>query len=634
MQMRLGELLVKHQLVSEEALRSALESQKNLNRRRIGEILLESEMVSRTDLLKVLALQLEILFLDLDKTEIDEEAVKLFPMKLSSKYCCIPIRKEGKGLLVAMSDPLNLQVMDDLNQITKHEIKPALADPQQIQAAIKRCYGRNKVMDMANASPELEVLFQIVSQDDFHGEQELSVADLKMQSEQAPIVRIVNVVINEAIQERASDIHVEPQADSLIVRQRIDGVLYEKHQLPQWIQPAVVSRLKIMANMDIAEKRVPQDGKIRISVNSRYFDLRISTMPTIFGEKVVIRILNRKESHVKLDDLGLSPDKITQMRSMNIRKQGLVLLTGPTGSGKSTTLNSILHELLSPEINIVTVEDPVEYDIAKTNQVQVNLKAGLTFPSALRSILRQDPDVIMVGEIRDSETAEIGIRAAMTGHLVLSTLHTNDAISAVGRLANLGLPRFLISTTLLYVLAQRLVRRLCPDCSVTFEPAQSLLQEIERVLPQAKQLPWRRGQGCPKCKQRGFQGRLAVGELLTINEEIRKAIELHEAESVLQEMAFKAGMTTLLTDFVEKVKAETTAVTEIWNVLVGQELVSLFCPGCGGRIERTYAACPACGYLLKEKCPGCSQFIDRSWRFCPHCQQEQQSKQKTGRSRK
>jgi type IV pilus assembly protein PilB len=278
----------------------------------------------------------------------------------------------------------------------------------------------------------------------------------------------------------------------------------------------------------------------------------------------------------------------------------------------------------SPEINIVTVEDPVEYDIPKTNQVQVNPKAGLSFPSALRSILRQDPDIIMVGEIRDSETAEIALRAAMTGHLVLSTLHTNDAVSAIGRLANLGLPRFLISSTLLYILAQRLVRRLCDECAVQYEPAANQLYEIERLIPQAPKYPWKRGEGCPKCKQRGFQGRVAVGEMFTVNDEIRKAIEVHEPESVLQELALKNGMTTLLSDFLEKVEAGMTAMTEVWNVVVGQETFAMFCPNCSGPIERSFAACPACGFILKETCPSCKQTVERSWRFCPYCHQEQE----------
>lgn len=626
MQIRLGELLVKHELISDEELRLALENQKGTNRRRLGEILLEGDKISRVDLLKILALQLEILFLDLEKSEIDAETAKLFPAKLAFKYCCVPIRKEGKALLVAMADPLNLQAIDDLNQITKNEIKPAIADPKQIQTFIKKLHAKNKMPEISNATPELEVLFQIVNQNDYDEGEDLSVADLKLQSQQAPIIRIVNIVIHEAIQERASDIHFEPQADSLIVRQRIDGILYEKHLLPQWIHPAVVSRVKIMANMDIAEKRIPQDGKIRISLDSRYYDLRISTMPTIFGEKCVIRILDRKESKSSLDELGLGATKVTLMRSLNARKQGLVLLTGPTGSGKSTTLNAILHELKSSEVNIVTVEDPVEYDIPKTNQVQVNTKTGLTFPSALRSILRQDPDIIMVGEIRDAETAEIGLRAAMTGHLVLSTLHTNDAISAIGRLANLGLPRFLISSTILYVLAQRLVRRLCPDCTTQYEPTPRELFEVERIFPQANKLPWKRGEGCAKCKQRGYRGRVAVGELFVINDEIRKAVELHDPESTILELAFKNGMTTLMADFAEKVEAGVTAMTEVWNIAVGQELASSFCPSCGGHIERSYVACPACGFLLKDKCPGCNQTVDRSWHFCPYCQQEQQAK--------
>ncbi len=628
MRIRLGELLVKNGLITDEELRAALQSQRLSNKRRLGEILLESDKVSKIDLLKMLAFQLEIPFLDLDKTEIDVEVVRLFPEKLSKKYGCLPIRQEDTELVVAMSDPLNLQAIDDLNQMTKLEIRPAVADREQIDAAITKYHSRDDASQISDSLPELDGLFQVVERADSEKEQE-SITDLKTQSQQAPIIRIVNIVINEAIQEHASDIHIEPQADSVIVRDRIDGVLYEMHQLPRWIHGAVVSRIKIMADMDIAEKRVPQDGKVRISVGSRFYDLRISTLPSIFGEKVVIRVLSRKESHVKLDGLGLNESQLEQMRSLNARKQGLVLLTGPTGSGKSTTLNAILHELRTPKVNIVTVEDPVEYEIPKITQIQVNPKAGLTFPYTLRSILRQDPDIIMVGEIRDAETAEIALRAAMTGHLVLSTLHTNDAPSAVTRLVNLGMPPFLVSSTLLYVLAQRLVRKLCEDCSVTYEPPASQVYQVEKVLPQAAGIPWRKGEGCAKCKQRGFSGRVAVGELLAVNEEIRKAIEIREPESVIQRLAVMNGMRPLLADFVEKVEAGTTATTEIWSVVVGEEVSSGICPNCGGRVEQSYLACPACGSALREKCPECGQSLDKSWRFCPYCQKERTSVEPT-----
>lgn len=629
MRIRLGELLVKHGLITEEELNVALESQRLSNRRRIGEILLESDKVSKEDLLKVLALQLEILFLDLDKTEIDAEATKLFPEKFAMKYGCIPVRREGNGLLVAMADPLNLQAIDDLNQITKCEIKPAVADREQIEAAIKKYHAKADIAEISDSLPELDVLFQVVKQSDYDKDQDESITDLKIQSQQAPIIRVVNIIIHEAVQEHASDIHVEPQADSLVVRDRIDGLLYEMHQLPRWIHGAVVSRIKIMADMDIAEKRVPQDGKVRISVAARYYDLRISTMPSIFGEKVVVRILDRKESHVSVDSLGLHPTQVEQLRGLNSRKQGLVLLTGPTGSGKSTTLNAILHELRTPQVNIVTVEDPVEYDIAKTTQVQVNPKAGLTFPYVLRSILRQDPDIIMVGEIRDAETAEIALRAAMTGHLVLSTLHTNDALSAIGRLSNLGVPPFLISSTLLYVLAQRLVRKLCEHCTVSYKPSPGELYEVERILPQASELPWKRGEGCLRCKQRGYSGRVAVGEFFAINDAIRKAIEIREPESLLRELAIMNGMTPLLADFVNKVETGVTAMSELWSVVIGEEILAGICPNCSGRIEHTYVACPTCGFALKEKCPKCNRSLEKSWRFCPYCQNERKTTEET-----
>ncbi len=323
-----------------------------------------------------------------------------------------------------------------------------------------------------------------------------------------------------------------------------------------------------------------------------------------------------------VEGLGLHPSQVEQMRSLNARKQGLVLLTGPTGSGKSTTLNSILHELRTPQVNIVTVEDPVEYDIAKTTQIQVNPKTGLTFPYVLRSILRQDPDIIMVGEIRDPETAEIALRAAMTGHLVLSTLHTNDALSAVGRLSNLGMPPFLISSTLLYVLAQRLVRKLCEHCTVTYTPSPSEVYEVERIIPRASELPWKRGEGCLRCKQRGYSGRVAVGELLAVNDAIRKAIETREPESLLRELAIMNGMTPLVADFVNKVENGVTAMSEIWSVVIGEEILAGICPNCSGHIEHTYVACPTCGFALKEKCPKCNRNLEKGWRFCPYCQNE------------
>jgi len=329
-------------------------------------------------------------------------------------------------------------------------------------------------------------------------------------------------------------------------------------------------------------------------------------------------LLERKGRHASLAELGLNPAQLKQMRKCNERKQGLILVTGPTGSGKSTTLNSILRELRSPNINIVTVEDPVEYETPKITQVQINPKAGLGFAEVLRSILRQDPDVIMVGEIRDVETAEIALRAAMTGHLVLSTLHTNDAPSAVTRLDNMGMPPFLISSTILYVLAQRLIRKLCNHCMVEYEPSPHEVEKIEPILPEASSLVWRKSEGCKKCDQRGFTGRLAVGELLVINNEIRNAIEMREPESVIQRLAVLNGMKPLLSDFVEKAAIGMTALSEIWSVVIGEESSNGICPNCSTRVEHTFMACPACGFALKDKCPECEWTLEKAWRFCPH----------------
>jgi len=624
MEKQLGDLLVEHELITEEELQTALKSQKSSRKKRLGKILVESEQVKKRDLLRMLALQLEIPFFDLETVEIDAAAVRLFPENLSLNYGCTPITRENNKLVVVMADPLNLQALDDLVRMTECEIEPAVADREQIEYIIKTYRSAESLAEISESLPELDGLFKVVKMADRENSLDESVTDLKIQSQQAPIVKIVNIVINEAIRERATDIHIEPQANALIVRDRIDGILYEKHHLPKRLQRPIVSRIKIMGDMDIAERRIPQDGKVRISIASRYFDLRISTLPSIYGEKVAIRLLERKGSHASLAELGLNLTQLEQMRKCNERKQGLVLVTGPTGSGKSTTLNSILRELRSPNINIVTVEDPVEYETPKITQVQINPKAGLGFAEVLRSILRQDPDVIMVGEIRDAETAEIALRAAMTGHLVLSTLHTNDAPSAVTRLDNLGMPPFLISSTILYVLAQRLIRRLCDHCVVEYEPSPHEVEKIEPILSEASSLVWRKGEGCKKCDQRGFTGRLAVGELLVINNEIRNAIEMREPESVIQRLAVLNGMKPLLSDFVEKAAIGMTALSEIWNVVIGEESSNGICPNCSTRVEHTFMACPACGFALKDKCPECEWTLEKAWRFCPHCRRERE----------
>lgn len=622
MQMRLGDLLVSNGLITEDELIAALENQHLSGRKRLGEILVAGDQITKTDLIKMLALQLELPFLDLEMTEIDAKAVKLFPEKLAYKYGCVPVKLEDDRLLVALADPLNLQAVDDLNRTTGFEIRSAVADREQIDNVIKKYHRADSATEISDSLPELDSLFKVVRAADVDDAHDDSITDLKSQSQQAPIIKIVNIIMNEAIEENATDIHLEPQADSLTVRDRIDGVLYEMHHLPQWIQRPVVSRIKIMAEMDIAEKRIPQDGKVRISVGSRYFDLRINTLPSIFGEKVAIRLLERRSEHVKMDELGFEESQLDQMRHYSSRKQGLILVTGPTGSGKSTTLNAMLREIRTPRVNLVTVEDPVEYEIPRITQVQVNPKAGLTFPFVLRAILRQDPDIIMVGEIRDPETAEIALRAAMTGHLVLSTLHTNDAPSAVTRLSNLGMPHYLISSSLLYVLAQRLVRKLCMQCVEQYQPSQEEIEHVELILPQAKDLPWRKGKGCPKCKKRGYSGRLAVSELFAVNSDIREAIEAQEPESVIQSLAVLNGMKSLMEDFINKINAGITGTNEVWNVVVGEETTAGLCPHCHTRVEPSYLVCPSCGQALKDKCPDCGKTLEKNWRFCPGCERE------------
>lgn len=624
MKMQLGDLLLQNGVITKGDLQEALETQKKEKRKRLGEILTEAGKASETDILEVLALQMEITLLDLEDTEIDETAVMIFPEKLALKYGCVPIQWKNGALIFAMADPLNLEAVDDLSRITKCEIELALAQRDQIEEVVKKVNAAGNLSEISDSLPDLDGYLKVEKLIENDDESDENVTDLRTQSEQAPVIRIVNTIISEAIHENASDIHVDPQADSLVIRNRIDGVLYEKHRLPRWIHRPVISRIKIMADMDIAERRLPQDGKIRITIDTDQFDLRISSLPSAFGEKVVIRLLKRQVYHVRIDELGFDPMQVDKIHMHNASKQGLVLVTGPTGSGKSTTLNAMLHELKSPAINLVTVEDPIEYDIPDTTQVQVNPKIGLTFPNALRSILRQDPDVIMIGEIRDPETADIAIRSAMTGHLVLTTLHTNDAISAIKRLENLGVPPFLISSTLLYVLAQRLIRRICPKCSQEYEPSVEELSRYERMIPQVRSLPWRKGEGCDKCGQRGFSGRAAVGELLSVNDEIKESIELCEPDLVIKKLAAMNGMDSLLGDFIEKVSAGVTSISEVWNVFVSRETVSGVCPGCSAVIDHAFLTCPACGFMLKDICPICNRPLEENWKFCPYCHNQSQ----------
>ena len=547
---RLGELLVESGSMSQEQLEMALSVQKRTGER-LGRVVIQQKYVTEIDLLRLLEKQLGFPLIDLTANPPEKEVIKLVPMTLAERHELVPVRKRGNRLTVAMVDPTNFFAIDDLRMLTHCDIDPVLAAEADILRTIDHAYGVDEMVKKSVGQMQKE---------EIDSGSEIETA------EDAPVINIVNSLITQSIKVAASDIHLEPMEQGLRVRFRIDGVLREMTSFPKHTQGAIVSRIKILSNMDIAERRVPQDGRIQVQEAGRSVDIRVSTLPTIYGEKVVLRILDQKAVILDINSLGYSADNLTKYRKMYHQAYGMILITGPTGSGKTTTLYSTLTELNSPGKNIITVEDPVEYRLDGINQVQVNTKAGLTFANGLRSILRQDPNIIMVGEIRDKETAEIAIRAALTGHLVLSTLHTNDAAGAVTRLVDMGIEPFLVASSVLGTIAQRLVRKICPDCCQTYDldpdsPGCSLLE--------AESAPCtglRRGTGCVRCGHTGYRGRIAIQEVLPITSEIRELVVGHVSAKEIASVAMGHGMRSMQQDGISKVVSGLTTIEEVLRV--------------------------------------------------------------------
>jgi type IV pilus assembly protein PilB len=519
--------------------------------------LVDDGVVTESQVASARAAQLGLPFVDLTEYPVDSSAVALVPIQLLRRYDVLPIGRDGDRLLLAMADPRDVLAIDDVRAAVRMQVRPVVAERNDLLAAIGR---------FVRSDGELSELTSAMIEENRSTGSDMVLATEQVEDD-APIVRFVNLLISQAISDHASDIHIEPAEREMNVRYRIDGVLHEMQHAPKNIQNGVISRLKIMADIDIAERRKPQDGRMSVIHGGKQIDLRVATLPTVFGEKVVMRILDNSMTALGMEQLRLLDRNAAAYKASYTKPYGMILVTGPTGSGKSTTLYTTLHEVARPEINVITVEDPVEYRIAGINQVQVNPKAGLTFASALRSILRSDPDVVLIGEIRDQETAQIAIEASLTGHLVLSTLHTNDAPSAVTRLIEMDIEPFLVGSALDCVVAQRLARKLCDKCKQPYQPAFEDLQAMRFANPGDPQPTLYRPVGCTSCSNTGYRGRLALHEVMTVTEDIERLAVARSSSAEISRLAIEQGMSTLRQDGWAKALLGLTSVEEILRVV-------------------------------------------------------------------
>ena len=547
--MDITELLIKQSLVTPEQVSKAKDEAKRTGIK-IEKALEKLGFITEEEIAKTKADAMGVPYMDLADYIIDSQLTKLISEEVARKYKVVPLFKIKDTLTVAMADPRDVEAIDHIRRVSGVDIVDAvLVSLKSIEYVLSSYYGEGS---------SVEEIIQSIENKKIFGEKE----SLVEAAEEPPIIKLVNILITEAARDRASDIHIEPELDLIRIRFRIDGILHEVHELPKKLQSAITSRIKILSEMDIAESRKPQDGKIRIKLENRDLDVRVSTFPTVHGENVVMRLLDRASILLSLKDLGFSKENLTIFSKAILAPNGIILVTGPTGSGKTTTLYAALSSITSMEKNIITIEDPVEYELPLIRQTQVNPKAGVTFANGLRSILRQDPDVIMVGEIRDKETAEVALQASLTGHLVFSTLHTNDAATSLTRLIDMGLEPFLISTSVIAILAQRLVRSVCLKCKEEYAPSEAVLRELEIE----EKVKFYRGRGCSTCKNTGFMGRIGIFELLVVNDAIKKMVEEKYSADQIKKKAMELGMKTLHDDGLDKVRLGLTTVEEILRV--------------------------------------------------------------------
>ena len=563
---KLGEILIKEKIISSEQLKQALEYQKT-NGGRLGNSLVKLGFLSDDEVTAVLSRQYGVPSINLAYFEVDSNVIKLIPMETATKYQILPLSRVGSSLTVAMVDPTNVFAMDDIKFMTGYNVEPVVASEVAIKEAIDKYYGSIHALELKKVMDEMAETEDPASLEVLEESDDVDLAKLEASTEEAPVVRLVNLILTDSIKRAASDIHVEPYEKDFRVRFRIDGVLYEIMNPPMKLKDAITSRLKIMAKLDISEKRLPQDGRIKIKMKlqgkNKEMDYRVSVLPTLFGEKIVLRLLDKENLMLDMTRLGFEQESLEKFEKAIFKPYGMVLVTGPTGSGKTNTLYSSISRVNTPETNIMTAEDPVEFNLHGINQVQMKEQIGLNFAAALRSFLRQDPNIILVGEIRDFETAEIAVKAALTGHLVLSTLHTNDAPSTINRLMNMGIEPYLVATSVHLICAQRLVRRLCKECKEEIHMPLQALTEIGYTPEEAAKLKLYKGRGCPVCNNTGYKGRVGLYEVMEISDELREMILCGASSLELKNKSLEHGMISLRKSGLRKIRDGLTTVEEV-----------------------------------------------------------------------
>ncbi|MEO5359611.1 MAG: Flp pilus assembly complex ATPase component TadA [Nitrospirota bacterium] len=627
---RLGEILIDAKTLTKEQLDVCLINQKT-SKKKLGDVIVHMGFSTETEIARALSSQLNLPYIDLNTASIKPIAISLLNKEFTLKHTLMPVSATNRLMQIAMANPMDIDSIREVKYMVNRDIDIVISTPTDVEKAINKYYAAED--SSKSATVDFSDMKDILLEDgsDIEGSVEVSTERIDVSSPEAnklikdsestPVVSFVNKMIFGAIKSKASDIHMEPSETGFRVRLRVDGIMAGFTQIAKSLAPSVTSRIKVMAKMDISERRIPQDGGIKIKVDGKGVDLRVSTLPTQFGEKIVIRVLDQSAANLSLMDIGLSDKDYQLLLEMIEKPQGLVVVTGPTGSGKSTTLYSSLYHLMTDKNNIITLENPVEYNMKGANQVNINEKAGLTFAAALRSVLRQDPDIIMLGEMRDPETAEIAIQASITGHLVISTLHTTTAVSAVTRLRGMGIKTHFIASSLNGVVAQRLVRKLCSRCKQAYKPTMEELIVLgltgEFISSDVK---FYQPKGCDECGGRGYRGRVGIYEILPASAKVRKLIYEDAGETDIYRAATEAGMTSIIEDGIKKVMMGTTSLDEVLRVTSNiANTETILCHSCMAPLNAEYTFCPFCTIPLKHKCPKCYKQRNSTWRSCPYC---------------